>query len=166
MVARAQSTVVITRNVGAPLPLRRVLVPTTGAGFSRLGAIVAMLYAHATRARLTAMYVKETPLVSLRSFRAPDDKQNEGVHIMGNIQILAEQLGVRLETLIASGSRPENAIVAAADRGQFDLLVLGVQLRPTERRLFFGPKVEHILRNARCALAVVVTPELPGTARA
>jgi nucleotide-binding universal stress UspA family protein len=165
VVASAQTPVVITRNVGARMPLRHVLVPTTGAAFSRFGAILAMLYAHAARARLTAMYVKETPLVSLRNLRASAEQQNEGVHIMGDIQSLAEEIGVRLDTLIASGSRPENAILAAADRGQFDLLVLGVQLRPAERRLFFGPKVEHILRNARCALAVVVTPELPASAR-
>lgn len=166
LVANAQTPIIITRNVGARMPLRRVLVPTTGAAFSRFGAILAMLYTHAARARLTAMYVKETPLVSLRSLRARSDEQNEGVHIIGDIQVLADELGVRLDTLIASGSRPENAILAAAERGQFDLLVLGVQLRPAERRLFFGPKVEHILRNARCALAVVVTPELPTPARA
>ncbi len=165
VVASAQTPVIIARNVGAWMPLRRVLVPTTGAAFSRFGAIMAMLYAHAARARLTAMYVKETPLVSLRNLRQSSELQNEGVHIMSDIQTLAEEFGVRLDTLVASGSRPENAIVAAADRGGFDLLVLGVQLRPAERRLFFGPKVEHILRNARCALAVVVTPELPGTAR-
>ena len=166
VVANAQTPVVIARNVGARMPLRRVLVPTTGAAFSRLGAILAILYAHAARARLTAMYVKETPLVSLRSLHAPSDQQNEGVHILGDIQTLAEEFGVRLDTLIVSGSRPENAIIAAAERGEFDLLVLGVQLRPAERRLFFGPKVEHILRNAQCALAVVVTPELPSAARA
>jgi Kef-type K+ transport system membrane component KefB/nucleotide-binding universal stress UspA family protein len=166
IVANAQTPVIITRNVGARMPLRRVLVPTTGAAFSRFGAILAMLYTHATRARLTVMYVKETPLVSLRTLRARSDEQNEGVHIMGDIQALAQEFDVRLDTLIASGSRPENAIVAAAERGQFDLLVLGVQLRPAEGRLFFGPKVEHILRHARCALAVVVTPELPTAARA
>jgi Kef-type K+ transport system membrane component KefB/nucleotide-binding universal stress UspA family protein len=165
VVASAQTPVVITRNVGTRMPLRRVLVPITGAAFSRFGATLAMLYAHAARARLTAMYVKETPLVSLSSMRAHSEPQNEGVHIMGDIQSLADELGVRLDTLIASGSRPENAILAAAERGQFDLLVLGVQLRPAERRLFFGPKVEHLLRNARCALAVVITPELPSAAR-
>jgi K+:H+ antiporter len=166
VVANAQTPVIITRNVGARMPLRRVLVPTTGAAFSRLGAILAMLYANAARAPLTAMYVKETPLVSFRGLRGHTDSQNEGVHIVADIQNLAEEFGVRLDTLIASGSRPENAIVAAAERGQFDLLVLGVQLRPAERRLFFGPKVEHILRNSRCALAVVITPELPASARA
>jgi hypothetical protein len=38
--------------------------------------------------------------------------------------------------------------------------VMGVMFRPSERRLYFGPKVEYVLRNARCAFAVVVTPEI------
>ena len=58
---------IITRNLGAPLPLRRVLVPTTGAPFARLGATVAILYADATSARLTSLYVKEGPQISLRN---------------------------------------------------------------------------------------------------
>jgi nucleotide-binding universal stress UspA family protein len=74
-------------------------------------------------------------------------------------------LGVRLDTLIASGSRPENAIVVTAERGRFDLVLVGVQLRPAEQRLYFGPKVEYLLRNARCALAVVVMPELSAQGR-
>jgi nucleotide-binding universal stress UspA family protein len=166
LVAKAQTPVIISRNVGAPMPLRRVLAPTTGSAFSRLGATVAMLYAHATRAQVRAMYVKEIPFVSLRGLRQDDSQQNEGAQIISNIKTLAEQLGVPLDTLVASGTRPENAIVAAADRDQFDLLVMGVQLRPAERRLFFGPKVEYILRNTRCAIAVVVTPELSAATRA
>jgi len=165
VVASAQTPVIIARNVGAHMPFRRLLVPTTGAAFSRFGAIMAMLYANAAGARMTAMYVKETPLVSLRGRRTSSHQTNEGIHIIGDMQALAEEIGVRLETLIASGSRPENAILTAAERGQFDLLVLGVQLRPAERGLFFGPKVEHILRSARCALAVVVSPELPAATR-
>ena len=51
-----------------------------------------------------------------------------------------------------------------AEKGGFDLLVMGVMFRPSERRLYFGPKVEYILRNARCAFAVVVTPEKPSRA--
>jgi len=164
LLARAQTPVIITRNVGAPMPLRRVLVPTTGAPFSRLGATVALLYAHATNARITTMYVKEIPL-SLRGRRSANGQQNEGVKIISDIRTLASQLGVQLDTYMTSGSRPENAIIAAAERGQFDLLVLGVQLRPAESGLYFGPKVEHILRNVRCAMAVVVLPEIPAAAR-
>lgn len=47
VVANAQSPVIITRHVGARMALRQLLVPTTGAAFSRLGAILALLYAQA-----------------------------------------------------------------------------------------------------------------------
>jgi Kef-type K+ transport system membrane component KefB/nucleotide-binding universal stress UspA family protein len=162
LVSQAQTPVIIARNVGAPMPLRRVLVPTTGVPFSRLGATLAMLYAHATSADITALYVKESPVVSLRSFY-PRRRDNapDTTPITNEIRAFGQQLGVNVEARATSGSKPENAILLAADRGNFDLLVMGVQIRPAERGLYFGPKVEHILRNARCAVAVVVTPETP-----
>jgi Kef-type K+ transport system membrane component KefB/nucleotide-binding universal stress UspA family protein len=162
LVSQAQAPVIIARNVGTPMPLRRVLVPTTGAPFSRLGATVAMLYANATSADITALYVKESPVVSLRSFypRRRDNGANT-TPITNEIRAFGQQLGVNIEARATSGSKPEKAILLAVDRGNFDLLVMGVQIRPAERGLYFGPKVEHILRNARSAVAVVVTPETP-----
>jgi len=68
LIFRSLDPVIIARNVGTPMPLRRVLVPTTGAPFSRLGATVAMLYGNAVNAGITALYVKESPMVSLRAF--------------------------------------------------------------------------------------------------
>jgi len=162
LVSQARAPVIIARNVGTPMPLRRVLVPTTGAPFSRLGATVAMLYANATSADITALYVKESPVVSLRNLypRQYNNAANT-TPITNEIRAFGQQLGVNIEARAASGSKPENAILLAADRGNFDLLVMGVQIRPAERGLYFGPKVEHILRDARCAVAVVVTPETP-----
>ncbi len=162
LVRQAQAPVIIARNVGTPMPLRRVLVPTTGAPFSRLGATVAMLYANATSADITALYVKESPMFSLRNFypRRGDNAANT-TPITDEIRAFGQQLGINIEARTTSSSKPENAILLAADRGNFDLLVMGVQIRPAERGLYFGPKVEHILRNARCAVAVVVTPETP-----
>ena len=160
LVSHARTPVIIARNVGTPMPLRRVLVPTTGAPFSRLGATLAMLYANATNADITALYVKESPVVSLRNFYpGRRDKAANSTPITNEIRAFGQQLGVNVEARAASGSKPEKAILLAADRGNFDLLVMGVQIRPAERGLYFGPKVEHILCNASCAVAVVVTPE-------
>jgi nucleotide-binding universal stress UspA family protein len=165
LVSKAQAPVIIVRSVGAPMPLQRVLVPITGAAFSRLGATVALLYAQAVSAQLTALYVKEMPAGSWRNLRYRVNRSDEGPRITGDIKTMAEEFGLSMMTEIASGSRPENAIIAAAERGQFDLLVMGVQLRPAEQALYFGPKVEHILRNVGCAVAVVVMPEIPAAAR-
>jgi Kef-type K+ transport system membrane component KefB/nucleotide-binding universal stress UspA family protein len=162
LVDRAQTPVVIVRTVGAHLPFRKILAPTTGAPFSRLGATLAMLYANATDARITALYVKEGPTMTLRDFyrrraTAPED----GAPIVEELRQLGQQVGVELDARIESGGKPESTILNAAKKGGFDLLVMGVTFRPSERRLYFGPKVEYILRNASCAFAVVVTPEKP-----
>ena len=162
LVDRAQTPVVIVRTVSAHLPLRKILAPTTGAPFSRLGATLAMLYANATGAQITALYVKEGPTVTLRDFyRRRPTAPADGAPIVEELRQLGRQVGVRLETRVEAGARPESAILNVADKGGFDLLVMGVTFRPSEQRLYFGPKVEYILRNTRCAFAVVVTPEKP-----
>lgn len=160
LVDRVQVPVIIVRNVGASLPLRKILAPTTGAPFSRLGATLAMLYANATGAQMTALYVKEGPTLQLRDFYRRRVTPADGAPIAEELRQLGEQIGVKLETRIESGAKPENSILSAAEKGGFDLLVMGVMFRPSERRLYLGPKVEYVLRNARCAFAVVVTPEI------
>lgn len=164
LVLRAQAPVIIARDAGVALPLGRILAPTTGAAFSRLATTVALLYAQATSAAITAMYVRENPLLSFRSLPVLRRTREEDFHIIKDIRLLADQLDLKLETQLAAGARPENAILTVADRGRFDLLMMGVAARPSDRGLNFGPKVEHILRNARCAVAVVVSPQI--TARA
>ena len=92
-----------------------------------------MLYAHAASARLTAMYVKETPLVPLRRFDSASAPQNEGVHIMGDIQTFAEEFGVRLDTFPIERRMEE--IVPAVER---------VILLKDGRIAFDGPKHEML----------------------
>jgi hypothetical protein len=47
----------------------------------------------------------------------------------------------------------------ALDVGHFDLPLMGVLYRSIDQRIYFGPKVERILQDARCAVAVVVSPD-------
>ncbi len=164
LVDRAQTPIIIVRNVGARLPFRKILAPTTGAPFSRLGATLAMLYANATGAQMTALYVKEGPTLTLRDFYRRRTAPGDGDPIALELQQLGAQIGVKLDVRIEAGGKPESTILTAAERGGFDLLVMGVMFRPSERRLYFGPKVEYVLRNARCAFAIVVTPETPSRA--
>jgi Kef-type K+ transport system membrane component KefB len=164
IVAAARAPVVIVRDGGAPTPLRRVLVPITGAPFSRMGAGFAMLYARATGAAVTALYVRERSFVSLAALIAARHRPVDGEQVVAEIKSLGQQLGLEIETRIASGSRPENIILRIAEETECDLLVMGALFRSAEQRLYFGPRVEHILRRARCAVAVVIPPERGGAA--
>ncbi|HEX4209346.1 MAG TPA: cation:proton antiporter [Candidatus Binataceae bacterium] len=161
LVTRTRAPLVIARNVGSTLPLRRVLVPTTGASFSRLGASVALLYTMATGCQLTTLYVTEEPPFSLSTVYRLRRRAgvSDGAPIAEEIRELGHELGVEVEARTATAVKPEAAILSIADKGRYDLLIMGALCRAADNRLYFGPKVEHILRNARCALAVVVAPE-------
>jgi len=160
LLQRAQIPVIIARDAGLKLPFSRILAPTTGTPFSRLATTVGLFYAHAVRAEITAFYVRERPLLSLRNLPGWTSGRNEGRSIVEDMQTFADQLELTLDTEVATSPRPENAILAAAARGNFDLLLLGVMARPADGRLYFGPKVDHLLRNARCSVAIVVSPQI------
>jgi Kef-type K+ transport system membrane component KefB/nucleotide-binding universal stress UspA family protein len=160
LISKVQAPVIIARSSeNSAVPMRRVLAPTTGAPFSRLGATIAMLYAHSTHAELTTLYVREVPLVSLRGIYLRVGPRTQSVEMHDDLKAYADEFEVSIDTQITTGNKPENAILATAEKGKFDLLVMGVLFRPSEQHLFFGPKVEHVLRNADCAVAVVVPPE-------
>jgi Kef-type K+ transport system membrane component KefB/nucleotide-binding universal stress UspA family protein len=162
LVERTHAPLVIARNVGAPLPLRRVLVPVTGASSSRLGASVALLYTVATKAHLTALHVSETPPLSLSTMYRLGRRStaSDGAPIAEQIRELGRELGMEVEARVSAAAKPEVSIVSIADQGNYDLLIMGAVCRADdENRLNFGPKVEHILRHTRCATAVVVPPK-------
>ena len=154
-----RAPVVIVRGASGKTPFMRLLAPTTGAPFSRLGATVAMQYAQAFESHVTALYVKEGNLFATSGSRRYDATPDEGDEAVAEIQQLGEHLGVGVETLVGTGRKPENLILNAAHNGDYDLLVMGVLFRSSDQRLYFGPKVKRILQGVRCAVAVVVPPQ-------
>ncbi len=166
LVANAQAPVVIVRDGGAKVPLKRILSPTTGAAFSRLGAAVAIQYAQTFQGQLTTLYVRERVAMSLPSMLVARPQSGDGgEEFVDEIKRLCDELGVAVVTRIGSGRRAEDVIVNAAANGNYDLLVMGVLYRSSDQRLYFGPKVRQILRNVRCSVALVVPPQ-PKTFRA
>ncbi len=158
IVESARAPVVIVRGAAGAVPFRRLLAPTTGAAFSRLGATFAMQYARAFESHVTAIHVREN-LPLLRGIAGPAD---EGREFVDEISRLGQQLGVRVEPRLGDGRRPEDVILKTVARDEIDLLVMGVLFRSSDQRLFFGPKVRDILRAVSCAVAVVVPPhQLP-----
>jgi nucleotide-binding universal stress UspA family protein len=57
----ASAPVIIARSYGESIPFARVLVPTTGALYSRVGLAVAMLCAQSLETTVSALHVMEKP---------------------------------------------------------------------------------------------------------
>jgi Kef-type K+ transport system membrane component KefB len=161
LLGAARAPVVIASNAGTAMPLRKVLVPVSGAPFARLGAAVGMLYSHGAGAEATALYVRQRSILDLRTLAGGAAPNGEGQEVVGEIRRLAEQLNLQVSTRIETGVSAESVILRTLREGSFDLLVLGALFRSAEERRYFGGRVDQILRNAGCAVAVVVAPEQP-----
>jgi Kef-type K+ transport system membrane component KefB/nucleotide-binding universal stress UspA family protein len=160
LVSSANAPVVIVRGGNTAVPFMRVLTPTTGAAFARLGATVAMQYARVFGSQVTALYVREASMLPLPIFGAsktPD--ADEGREFVEEISKLGQELGVNVEARLGSGRRIENVILSTVAKDDVGLLVMGVLFRSSDERLFFGRKVSEIVQKARCAVAVVVPPQ-------
>jgi Kef-type K+ transport system membrane component KefB/nucleotide-binding universal stress UspA family protein len=155
--AEVTAPVIIARSYGESMHFKRVLAPTTDAYYSRVGIAVAMLYAQSIKTDISALYVMETPSM-LRGIFSGRKPIRPGGEIVGEVNDLAKQLELTVDTQIGSGTRAEKVILRALADGKFDLLMMGVLYRSVNQRVYFGPKVEHILESARCAVAVVVSP--------
>jgi Kef-type K+ transport system membrane component KefB/nucleotide-binding universal stress UspA family protein len=151
--------VVIARYVaGAAVPFERVIAPITGAAYSRRGAAVAMLYAQAIETHLTALYVMENPEARFPGMLRGIRLARSGQQIVDEIKQLGSELDLNVDGQVGAGRKPEAVILHTVETGKFDLLIMGVLYRSVEQRLYFGPKVDRILRQSNCSVAIVVSP--------
>jgi Kef-type K+ transport system membrane component KefB/nucleotide-binding universal stress UspA family protein len=128
---------VFARGALASNPLAselRVLVPVSGANYSRRAAEVALALAQACRAAVTALYVAEVPAQTIwrRSLKLTLALRGGEDAILKEMSDLAHQYGAQLRPLARTGSVLAEAIVEEFERGNYNLLVLGVTQRPGE----------------------------------
>ncbi|MFN3871807.1 MAG: cation:proton antiporter [Ignavibacterium sp.] len=67
---------------------------------------------------------------------------------------LGESLGVKVNVFVEFGSDVENTILNKAIEFKADLVIVGTDVRPAGESLYIGPRVERILNNCTCPVAV------------
>ncbi|WP_248906245.1 cation:proton antiporter domain-containing protein [Halocatena marina] len=138
------------------LSIRRILLPTVGTQYSRHAAEVAFTIATAQNAIVEVMHVVSRPHAE-ETLIVPDVSEaiELGEAIVDREAELGRQMGAEVLTHVSVGDRPEHDILTRATNKEIDLIVMGSEIRPTSRRAFLGHRVEHIIENASCPVAVV-----------
>ncbi len=138
-------------------PPKRILVPTNGSASSRYAAEIAFALAQGGGALVTIMSVVEgEKRGDYRFDSAMRERQLDNAR--GSVAALAqlgEVQGVRAETQVLSGVSPESVVLDYSERGMFDLIVMGTDLRSSSERVFLGSRVEAVLDGAECPVIVV-----------
>ncbi|REK19736.1 MAG: hypothetical protein DWQ40_06835 [Actinobacteria bacterium] len=139
---------------------QRVLVPVTATRSTRAAEELAYSIAKASGSNTFALHVVNRPEgqgMMLRS-AAIDDSLRAGQEMVSTAAAFGERLGVVVETGVRVAPNAEEEIVAFANSGAFDLLVLGTSTRALTDRPFYGHRVSYILENAQLPVAVISLP--------
>ncbi|MFP5308140.1 MAG: cation:proton antiporter [Actinomycetes bacterium] len=144
---------------------RRVLVPATGIRHGRAAEEVGAVLAARLDAHLDLVHVVA------RRDREPGDGAGAGGAATVTVDAAAGTIvdqalqratsfGARAEGLVRSGTVAPEAILAAAEERDADLLVVSVQARAVEGHPFLGHGTEYLLEHApQTVLAVIFPPD-------
>ena len=131
----------------------RILVPTSGADYSRRAAEVAIAIARACPCQVTALHVAPPPEEFVR-LKATPGNVNTGHALVRDIERLGEREGVKVRPLVTYRREPEAAILHQIEKGSYDLVVLGAKARPGEQ-VFFGHSMAVLLERVPCSIILV-----------
>ena len=130
-----------------------ILVPTSGAEYSRRAGEVAIAIAKACRCGVTALHVYPPQEGGLLIRRVREHLKPARALVRG-LQELGAREGVPVTTVVKVRRAPEPVILKQIKKGKHNLVVLGVNVRPGEG-VFFGHKVKVLLKRVPCSLLVV-----------
>lgn len=156
--------IALARAKHAQSPLNsalNILVAVNGTELSRRAAEVAFtLAAASTNARVEALYVSAAT-ASNRTQRkvAPQVSRQQEKAILKDTVELAERLNVKIKTAVHANVPPEDALLTEVKRHHFDLVVMGVSRRASEK-LFFGDTVANVVAKAPCSVLLVAAEDI------
>src|SRR5262245_60066480 len=131
----------------------RILVPVAGTDVSRPAAEVAIAIGRSCNALVLALYVSGARTNERgRGGRARAQEQA----ILKDIVEIADRYDVAAKTAVRADMSPDEAILAEAKKGGYDLIIMGVNRRPGEK-LFFGDTAESVFEHAPGSVVLVAT---------
>ena len=142
----------------------RVLVPVVASRSSRAAEEVAYAVLQGTGGSASAVHIVNRPEDQGIMF---DDVADRGTlataeAVITNAVAFGERLGVAVEGKVLVASNAEAEIVALANNGEYDLLVVGASNRPLTDRPFLGHRVHYILEHTEIPVAIVALPGRSG----
>lgn len=134
---------------------QKFLLPAVGTQYSRRALEVAAVICRSLGATMTVVHV--VPLMDGEELgpRNQELATSFGQSIVDNHADLARKLGIDVDTQVLEHVSPEAAIVELARQGNYDVVFMGINFRPSGGTAFLGHRAERIMRSAPCATVVL-----------
>jgi nucleotide-binding universal stress UspA family protein len=137
-------------------PPRRLLVPTNGSASSRHAAEVAFLLATEEDEEVFLLSIVQRRQFYYGLGTAAGEVEHEARdQIVKELVEFGKAQGARARGAVEMDVDVDTGILEVARREGTDLILMGTDVRPGSDRLFLGPRVEHILKNAPCPVVII-----------
>lgn len=144
---------------------QKILVPVDFSPYSSFALRSAADLARRFSGSVTILHVQDALPSALPGDLQPITKEQEHQlraaidKELAALRVRAETAGASgVQTLVAEG-HPADVIVRCAERGGFDLIVLGTHGRRGFQRMLLGSVAERVVRQAPCPVLTVRAPE-------
>jgi len=138
---------------------RRILVPTNGSVAARHAAQVAFALSTGDpeeEAIILHVIEHHDSQYSLNTGDGWEERElNIADQMVGELREMGELQGVNTNAAVRRDQDTAHGILETAREEHVDLIVLGTNVRAGSERLYLGPKVERVLRNALCPVMIV-----------
>ncbi len=136
--------------------IKKILVPLDGSKNSQKGLEMAIQMARSTGSTITGIYSIYSPphseFVGIRSLEK--DLTKEVKEIMDKAKKTAAQNGIVFKPKIMRGDTGYN-IITTANKGKFDLIVIGSRGRSSIKKLFLGSVSNYVIHASKIPILVV-----------
>jgi len=142
--------------------MQKILLATDGSDYSleSLNKVIPM--ANALKAQLTILAVaEEIPLprgtegMSKKEFDALVNSINrEAAEGLARARNLFKEAGIKVETILRAG-KPSDVIIEEAEKGNFDLIILGDSGRGGIKELFLGSVSNKVVHQAKTDVMII-----------
>jgi nucleotide-binding universal stress UspA family protein len=133
----------------------KILVPVDPSDTANLAVTRAAEMAKKERAQLTLLAVAETfqDMENLFGNEAADVMKDRAASALEAAKVLAA--GTKPKAVLKFGDSPEDIIVDVAEKGGFDLIVMGTRSKKGKTGLRLGSVSSRVVAQAHCSVLVV-----------
>ena len=134
----------------------KILVPLDGSANSTRGLDKAIAIANASGAEITGFYVFHLPMTAGIKYtkKMKDAAQDKAVKAIGPAMRKTQKAGATFKYKTGGGNTGDE-IVKAAEKGKFDLIVIGARGLSGTKSAFLGSVSNHVMHQSKIPVMVV-----------
>ena len=145
---------------------KHILLPTDGSDLSDKGVKQTIKMAKALGAHITAVHVVQSyhppreegffvPDVAVLREQFENEAANAAKELLGPVKQAADKIGVKCDTVVATGDSPYQAIIRQAKKSKCDLIMMASHGRKGMQRLLHGSETAQVLTHSKIPVLVL-----------